>query len=167
MKKAVWSGLVAMVVTLGCASLAHAQATANGAITVTATVNAKAKLTLGSASITFADADPDVTPTMTSGAVTIDVRARTSASGSVTLTVLATDDLKTAGGDVIPIGNLSWTAAGSGFVAGTANKDTAQTVGSWNGGGSPSGSQTFALVNSWSYATGSYGVTLNYTLSAP
>ena len=166
MMKAVWSGMAAVAVLCAAASPAYAQATANGSITVTATVNAKAKLTLGAASITFADADPDTTPSMTSGAVSIDVKTRTSAGGVVTLTVLASDDLK-SGSDTIGIGNLTWTATGTGFVAGTADKTTAQTVGSWTGGGTPSGTQTFALPNSWSYATGSYTVTLNYTLSAP
>ncbi len=166
MKKAVWSGVVAVAAVLVMSSSAFAQATANGSISVTANVAAKAKLTLGTASITFADADPDVTPTMTSSAVSIDVKTRTSGSGSVTLTVLASGDL-TSGSNTIGISNLTWTATGSGFQAGTNNKTTAQTVGSWSASGSPSGTQTLSLPNSWTYATGTYAVTLNYTLTAP
>lgn len=166
MMKAVWSGVATALMVVGISTAAYAQATANGSISVTANVAAKAKLTLGAASITFADADPDVTNPMTSGAVSIDVRSRTSAAGTVTLTVLASGDLA-SGVDNIPIGNLTWTATGAGFQAGTGDKTTAQTVGSWTGSGSPSGTQTLALVNSWTYATGSYTVTLNYTLTAP
>jgi hypothetical protein len=143
-----------------------AQTTAPGLINVTATINAKAKLTLGAGSISFADADPDAFTSVTAGPVTVDVKTRTSAAGVVTLTVLADGDL-VSGGNSIGIGNLSWSATGAGFQAGTASKTVATTVGSWTGGGTPSGGQTFALVNSWTYATGSYTLKLNYTLSAP
>jgi hypothetical protein len=166
MKKAVWSGIVTAAAVLCFSAPAFAQATHTGAITVTANVNAKAKLTLGAASIMFADADPDVSPTVSAGSIPIDVKARSSANGAVTLTVLASDDLK-AGTNVIAISNLTWATSGTGFQAGTANKTTAQTVGAWTGSGSPSGTQTYSLVNSWTYATGTYSVTLNYTLSAP
>jgi hypothetical protein len=167
MKQAVWSGVVAVAAVLVLSSSAFAQATANGSISITANVAAKAKLTLGPTSITFADADPDVTPTMTSSAVSIDVKTRTSGAGSVTLTVLASGDL-TSGSDTIGISNLTWTGSGTGFQStGTNNKTTAQTVGSWSGPGNPSGTQTFSLPNSWTYATGTYTVTLNYTLTAP
>lgn len=166
MTKAVWSGVLTIGAVLLCSVPAFAQATVNGSINVTANVNAKAKLTLGAASITFADADPDVVPTMTSSAVNIDVKARTSAGASVTLTVLASGDL-VSGSDAIAINNLTWAVTGSGFQAGTADKTTAQTVGSWTGSGSPAGSQTFSLPNSWTYNTGSYTVTLNYTLTVP
>jgi hypothetical protein len=138
----------------------------NGSINVTANVNAKAKLTLGVGAITFADADPDVSPVMTATAFNIDVKARTSGLGNITLTVVASDDL-TSGSDVIPIGGLTWAATGSGFQPGTSNKATAQTVGSWTGSGSPTGTQTYSLPNSWTYATGTYTATLNYTLTVP
>ena len=164
MKKALWSGVAAVAAVLVVSTSAFAQASANASIAVTANVNAKAKLTLGTASITFADADPDTTPTMTATAFNIDVKAR--ASGAVTLTVLASGDL-TATGGTIPISSLTWTATGSGFQNGTSDKTTAQTVGSWAASGSPSGTQTFSLPNSWTYATGTYTVTLNYTLTAP
>jgi hypothetical protein len=166
MIKAVWSGVSAAAAIFLCSTPALAQATHNGSINVSATVAAKAKLTLGAAAISFADADPDVTPTMTSAAVSIDVKARTSAAGNVTLTVLASGDL-VSGGNSIAISNLTWTATGAGFQAGTSNKTVAQAVGGWVGSGSPSGTQTFSLPNSWTYATGTYTVTLNYTLSAP
>jgi hypothetical protein len=71
-----------------------------------------------------------------------------------------------AGTQSIPIGNLSWTVTGSGFAAGTA-ATTDVSVGSWTGPGTRNGTQTYELVNSWAYATGSYTVTLTYTLTAP
>jgi hypothetical protein len=80
--------------------------------------------------------------------------------------VLAAGDF-VSGTDTIGIGNLSWSAGGGGFLAGVANSVTAQPVGNWTGGGSPSGTQTFALANSWAYATGNYSVDLNYTLTVP
>jgi hypothetical protein len=167
MKKAVWSGAVAAAVVLLGSSSAFAQQTANASIAVTATVNAKAKLTLSVAAINFADADPDVTPVYTSAPVTVDVKARTSAGGSVTVTVLASGDL-TSGTDTIPVNTLTWAAAGTGFTATGANDaTTAQTLGTWTNSGNHSGSQTLSLPNLWSYKTGTYPATLNYTLTAP
>jgi hypothetical protein len=164
MKKAVWSGVIAAAVLL-VSSAASAQTQVNGLINVTANVNAKAKLTLGTAAITFADADPDVTPSIAVLPFNIDVKARTTAGSTVTLTMLATD--LTSGSNTIGIGALSWTTTGAGFTAGTSNATTAQTVGSWSGSGSPTGTQTYALANSWTYATGTYAATLTYTLTVP
>jgi hypothetical protein len=167
MKKAVWSGAIATAVLLLGSATVSAQQTATATIAVTANVNAKAKLTLGTATINFADADPDVTPNFTSAPVTVDVKSRTTAAGNVTLTVLALGDL-TNGTDNIGVTNLTWTATGTGFTAsGANNKNTAQTLGSWTGSGSPSGTQTLSLPNLWSYNTGVYTVTLSYTLTAP
>jgi hypothetical protein len=167
MKKAVWTGILAAAAFVCFAEQANAQSTDNKSISVTVNVSARAKLTLGTAAITFNDADPDTTPTLTSGAISIDVKSRTTAAGTVLLTVVASDDLKTAGGDIIDIVGLTWTASGTGFVAGTSNRTTAQPVGSWGGSGNRSGSHTYSLPNSWDYETGSYTATLNYTLSAP
>lgn len=166
MMKAVWSATIATAAVMLVSTSVYAQTTQTGSINVTANVNAKAKLTLGAASITFADADPDVTATMVASAVSVDVKARTTAAANVTLTVLASGDL-VSGGDTIGIGGLTWTATGSGYQAGTSNKTTAQTLGSWTGSGSPSGTHTYSLPNSWTYATGTYTVTLNYTLTVP
>lgn len=166
MMKAVWSGVAAAAVVMSFSTPVFAQAVVPGSITVTASVSARAKLTLTGA-VDFADADPDLFPTITATApLTIDVKARTGANASVTLTVQAAGDLDT-GTDTIGIGNLSWTAGGSGFVGGTASSGSAVAVGGWTGGGSPSGTQTFALVNSWAYVTGNYSVLLNYTLTVP
>jgi hypothetical protein len=41
------------------------------------------------------------------------------------------------------------------------------SLGSWTGGGSQAGTQTYKLVNSWDYKTGTYTATITYTLTAP
>jgi hypothetical protein len=166
MKKTLVSAAAAAAV-LFMAAPVFAQATDTANVTISATVAAKAKLTLGSNTVSFADANPDVTPSITATALSVDVKARTTAAGSVTLTVLSGGDL-VSGSDNIAISNLTWTVAGSGMVAGTMNKTTAQSLGSWTGSGNRTGmSQTYALANSWSYAVGSYGATVTYTLTAP
>jgi hypothetical protein len=158
-----------LLLGLSCllASEGHA-ATDTKTATVSATVNAAASLTLGVNTVTFADADPGTTAsiTATEGAITVTAKARTSANGAVTLTVLAADDLK-SGSDSIGIGNVTWTVSGTGYQAGTLNKSSAQSVGSWTGPGVRSGALTFALANSFTYATGSYSTTVTYTLTAP
>ena len=169
MKKAVWSGMLVGVGLLALSTPAFAQATANASVSVTANVNAKAKLVIDSAAINFPAVvgDPDTTPSIAATALGIDVKARTSANGSVTLTVVATDDLR-AGTASIAISNLTWASSGTNFVAGgTSNTVTPQTVASFTGSGSYSGSQTYSLVNSWAYATGTYTTSLTYTLTAP
>ncbi len=167
MKKAVWSGAVATAVLLLGSSTALAQQSATASIAVTANVNAKAKLSLGVAAITFADADPDLVTVYTSAPVSVDVKARTTATGNVLLTVLASGDL-VSGTNAIPVATLTWAATGLGFAAtGANNHITAQTLGQWSGSGNPSGSHTLSLPNLWTYNTGTYTVTLNYTLTAP
>ena len=149
-----------------------APAAASGQISRTATLRTtvldQAKLTLSSASLTFPDADPDTVPQIIAGGgpLTIVAKARTRLNRIVTLTILASDDLR-SGTDVIPASALSWTATGAGFVAGTAANGIAQPAGSWTNSGNRTGTQTWRLANPWSYATGTYTLTLTYTLTAP
>jgi hypothetical protein len=127
---------------------------------------ARAKLTLGAASITFPDADPDLGPVAATAPVTVTAAVRTATAGAPTLTVLTPDLV--SGTDTIPITNVSWTASGDpGFKPGTMNKTTAATAGTWTGSGSRSGTFTYSMVNSWSYATGTYAAVAVYTLTAP
>lgn len=137
-------------------------------ITVSATVAATAKLTLSVTTVTFADADPDTTPSIpaSEGAISVTAKGKTSTGSIISLTLLAADDLKT-GSDVIPIPNVTWTATGAGYVAGTMNKTTAQTVGSWTNSGNRAGQMSFVMLNSWDYPTGSYSAAATYTLTAP
>ena len=166
MSKAVWTAVAALTV-FAVASSAAAQSTATATVNVTVNVSARATLDLhGTNSVTFADADPDTTPSISAPVMTVDVKGRTSGGSNVTLTVVSNQDL-TSGSDTIAIGNLTWTASGTGFSAGTMNKITAQTVGSWTGSGSHGGTVTLALANSWAYNAGAYTATLTYTLTAP
>lgn len=165
MMKAVWSGIAAAVLLVGCAATVSAQSD-TATLSVTANVSARAKLVLSVANITFNDADPDVSGTLSAPAFDVTVKGRTTATGSLTLSVLADGDL-VDGSNVIGIDKLSWTGTGSGFaLTGTASKATEQNVGTWVGSKSVTGTQTLHLVNDWTYATGAYTATLTYTLSA-
>jgi hypothetical protein len=161
------AALGSALLLVGLAGTAHA-ATDTKTLTVNATVSATASLTLGVAAINFAAANPGTTPSIaaTENPVSVTANAQTSSAGAVTLTCLAGGDL-TAGANTIAISNVTWTATGTGFVAGTMNKTTAQSAGSWTGPGARSGTFSFSLANSWSYDTGSYTAAITYTLTAP
>ena len=47
------------------------------------------------------------------------------------------------------------------------NNTVAQSLGSWTNSGNRSGTQTYALANSWDYETRSYSQGVTYTLTAP
>jgi hypothetical protein len=166
MSKAVWTSIAALGV-FAVAAPAAAQATATATVNVTVNVSARAILDLnGTNAVTFADANPDTVPSIAAPAISVDVKGRTSGGSNLTLTVVSNQDL-TSGSDTIGIANLTWTATGGGFAAGTMNKTTAQTVGSWGTSGTHSGTVTLALANSWAYNAGAYTATLTYTLTAP
>jgi len=156
---------IALAAMAAAQPLSAADTTAN--LTVGATVSATAKLSLGAASISFPDADPDTTPSIpATAALSVVAKGKTGTGSNITLTMLAGDDLK-SGSDTIAITNVSWTASGAGFVAGTMSKAAAQSVGSWANSGNRSGSMSFSLVNNWTYAVGSYSATAVFTLTAP
>ena len=136
--------------------------------TATVTVNAFAKLTLSASTLVFPDSDPDTIPEVRAagGPVTITAKATTTIGSTVTLVVQAAGDLR-SGLDAIPVTQLRWTATGAGFVPGTMSQTAAQRVASWVSSGSWTGTQTYGLLNSWTYATGTYSTTLTYTLTAP
>jgi hypothetical protein len=143
-----------------------------GAQQATATLNANfpptVRLSLSTSSITFADADPDVVPLVAASppAITVTAKARAASGGTVVLTVEASDDLR-SGLDTIPVSNITWTAAGPGFVAGTLSRGAPQVLGTWSASGVHVGQQSFSFANRWTYATGTYTVAIVYTLSAP
>lgn len=159
--------VMALVLCMLAAGVAFG-ATDTKTLTINATVNARAKLTLDIAAITFADADPDLTPSIPSSPATVGITAsiRTGAASTATLTTKTATDL-VSGSDTILISNVTWTASGSGFVAGTMNKTTEQSVGSWTGSGNRTGTITPVLANSWSYPPGAYAATATFTLAAP
>jgi hypothetical protein len=155
--------LVAVLVLTGTTAFA---VTDTKTVTVNATVSATAKLSLSSLTVNFPDADPDTTPSITVAAITVGAKGKTAAGSNITLTVLASDDLK-AGTNVIGIANITWAVTGVGFVPGTMSKTVAQSLASWLNSGDRSGTQTYSLANSWSYATGAYTTSVLYTLTAP
>ena len=173
MKKAVWSGILAVAALAVLSTPVYAQQTANGTVTVSVSVNARAKLSINNATttaISFADTDPDLNGGVINAntPLTIDVKARTTPTGSVTLTVRADHDLQSTDGN-IAISNLTWASgSGGGFSATGTSSDSAEVpVASFTGPGARSGTQNYSLANSWNYATGTYNATLTYTLTAP
>lgn len=159
---------LAIVAIAGAAAFA---ATDSKNLTINATVSSTAKLTLTGGPVNFPDADPDTTANITSAnVVTIDAKAKTGSASAITLTCKANTDL-TSGGNTIGIDQISWAGAdtiGTGFAAsGTMSKDSDVAVGGWTGSGARQGTQTYTLVNSWSYATGSYSAVVVYTLTVP
>ena len=139
-------------------------------LNIKAEVKNLSKLELDSTNITFdvGSLSPDDAPIITSGPsqITINCKARAGGSSIVTLTVLATGDL-VSGADSISINNINWIATGSGFIGGTMDKTSPQSVGSWIGSGVRSGTVSFRLINRWEYAKGDYGTTALLTLTTP
>ncbi len=137
-------------------------------VNINAPLASSAQLTISPSSINFPNADPDTVPSIpaTENPVSVTANAQTSGNKTVTLTVIAVGDL-VSGSNAIAISNVRWIATGSGFLAGTMSKTTPQTAGSWQRSGDRSGTFSFFLNNSWSYATGNYSQTVTYTLTAP
>jgi len=156
--------LVTLFVLAACAAPAAAQ-------TDTATLNTSltglARLTLSSSAITFPDADPDAVPLVPSSPPTISItaKARAAEGGVVTLTVQASDELR-SGVVTLPASLITWTASGTGFAGGTLSATTPRAVATWSGSGVRIGTQSFFFANLWSHPTGTYTLTLLLTLSA-
>lgn len=136
--------------------------------TLSANIGAVAGLTLSSATLAFPDADPDTVPLIpaTAGPILITAKSRATAGAQVVLAVQATDDLR-SGVSVIAASNITWTGSGPGFVAGTLSTTSPVMVATWTGSGIRSGSQQFFFRNLWTHPTGTYTLTMTYTLSAP
>jgi hypothetical protein len=158
-----------LALSLFVAALSAAPA---GAQTATGTFSANfaglAKFSLSSNTVTFPSADPDAVPLIpaSSGSLTITVKARATAGSTIRLTIFAFDNLR-SGVNTIPATALTWTTTGAGYVAGTVNRFSAQTLGTWTGSGVQSGTQSYRFQNSWSYVPGNYSLLLFYTLTAP
>lgn len=156
----------AMAAVMAAHTLSAATTAAN--VSVSVTIAAMARLSLSSSTVSFASADPDTTPSIAAaeGAITISAKGKTSSGSTITLSVLASDDLR-SGSDTIAISNVTWTATGAGFTAGTLSRTVAQPLGSWTNSGSRTGTQVYALANSWNYPAGTFATTATYTLTAP
>jgi hypothetical protein len=135
--------------------------------TLNASVNGLARLSLSSAAISFPDADPDTVPSIQAiqGAIGLTAKARTSPNGAVTVTVLASGQLR-SGLNTIPASNITWVTTGAGFSNGTLSAAAPQVVAAWTGSGVRTGTQTFFFRNLWSYPTGTYTLTMTFTLTA-
>ncbi|HEX7124757.1 MAG TPA: hypothetical protein VF406_03135 [Thermodesulfobacteriota bacterium] len=162
---------VVAAAVLGLATLPSTveAATANQNLTINAVVNDRATLTLSTATINFPDSDPETVLSIAASEnpVTVSARVRTGATSTPTLTVQANGDLSN-GTDTIPISNVTWTASGSPFVAGTMNATVAQSAATFGtGSGSYTGTFSYFLANDWAYNVGTYTATATYTLTAP
>ena len=141
-------------------------------VAATATLNANlgglAKLSFSTNAISFPDANPDLFPQVAAvpAAVTITAKSRASQGGTVTLTVQASDDLR-SGLQTISANAITWTGSGPGFTTGTLSRTSPQIVASWSGSGVRTGTQSFMFKNLWTYPTGTYTVSLLYTLTSP
>jgi hypothetical protein len=135
--------------------------------TLSAAVAPLARLSLSAATLSFPDADPDTVPLVAGvpAAITITAKARATEGTTVTLTVQASDDLR-SGVSTIPAASITWTATGAGFVDGTLSAVAEQVLATWSGSGIRTGSQSYRFQNLWSHPTGTYTVTITYTLSA-
>jgi hypothetical protein len=135
--------------------------------TLTVNVGSLARLSLSPTSLAFPDADPGTVPQVPAlpGPITVTVKARAGRNAAVTLTVQANGDLR-SGLTTLPASLITWTATGAGMTSGTLGTD-ATTVGTWTGSGVRSGTQRFQFENRWTHPSGTYTVTLTYTLSSP
>ena len=99
-------------------------------------------------------------------AVSVQARARVAPTQALVVTVAADDTHFDETTDTIPVTALTWTATGTNFVNGTMG-NTAVNVAQWTGPSNQTGTQSYTLANSWSYAPGTHVVTLPYTLATP
>ena len=158
-----------VIILLGWAAAAYSTRAAaqTSTATLSADLGAVASLTLSAVTIAFPDADPDLVAQIpaTGGPLLITAKSRASEAAQVVLSVQAADNLR-SGVTVISASNITWTGSGPGFVAGTLSTSAA-TVAAWTGSGIRSGSQQFFFRNLWTHPTGTYTLTMTYTLTAP
>lgn len=136
--------------------------------TLSVTLGNHARLSVSSTTMTFPDLSPDLAPQVpaTPSSITITAKARTTRNGQVSVSVQATDDLR-SGINTLPASLISWSADGAGFVPGALSASVAQLVGSWTGSGVRTGTQNYAFQNLWTHPPGTYSLTLIYTVSTP
>ena len=162
--------ILCLLPMLWCAAAADAaaQSALSASATISTNVTSLARLSISSNTLAFDDADPDLVPEVpaSGGPLTITARSRAPRNGLVTLTVQASDDLR-SGVTLLPASLITWTGTGAGFVDGTLSRTTPQLVGSWTGSGARVGTQAYRFRNSWTHTPGVYTVTLVYTLTSP
>jgi hypothetical protein len=143
-------------------------ATDTKTLTINVVVGDAATLIIDKATINFPNANPDTNPTIpaTEGAVAVRIKVRTGSTSTAALSHQADGPL-ISGSNTIPISNVSWTATGAGFTAGTMSSSAPVSVGTLLGPGDYNGAFVYTFVNSWDYAVGAYTTSSTYTLSAP
>ena len=158
--------IVALAVTV--VSSARSVLAQSRTATLTVSINGLARLSLSSTGVTFPDSNPDLVPQVpaTPGPLVVTIKARTTLNATIRLSVLASDDLR-SGVRTLPASTITWTTSGAGFVAGTLNRTTPQTVGTWVGSGVRTGNQSLLFANLWTHPIGTYSLTMTYTLSSP
>jgi hypothetical protein len=127
------------------------------------------ELSLNPRVVTFPSSDPDTTPVVAAAPLNVTYRIRANGNNPWTLTVLAQGDLN-SGSQTVDISNVTWVATPAPpFQGGTLSRTVAQTLASGTGNSNPAstGSVTFRLANSWTYAAGIYTQTVVFTLAAP
>jgi hypothetical protein len=160
--------LALIAVILAVAEPSWGAGTVSAVVNINAPLASSAQLTLNPTVINFRNADPDALPSIPANENPVQVTANvtTGNNKTVTLKALAQGDL-VSGSDTIPISNVTWTTSSSGFSGGTMSRSAAQPVGQWKGPGTYTGTVSFFLNNSWSYATGNYTQRVTFTLTAP
>jgi hypothetical protein len=143
-------------------------ANANQTLNLSAQVNSRAKIVLNVGAINFIDFSSDNWDSIPANEnpVAITAKAKTGRNSTVTLTFLASDDLR-SGHHTIFISNVTWMATGAGFQNGTMSKTSAQTVGSWTGPGGYAGTLSFFLDTHVPQAADTYTSSGTFTLTAP
>lgn len=119
---------------------------------------------VGSLSFNMA-ANPNIQPTIPASPASFSVQVVASSTTTWTLEVSAAEAYLDPITRLIPVGNITWSATGTGFVGGTLSVDP-QTVASGAGSGTFTGSLSFVMLNEWTYPTGTYSDTITYTATA-
>ena len=156
--------MVAALCLLGLASgFARAQTTST--LNVNAAVSSRLKLELSSNTVTFTRvANPIGGPVIGQNEVPIRVTVKATTSRFLVwpqtfrLRIQAVGTLlDSSTGTTIPVGAISWTSTGSGFVSGgTLAPDTDVLLGTWNASGNYQGTITFSFKDDPNYAPGVY-----------
>jgi hypothetical protein len=143
-------------------------ASANQTLNLSAQVNSRAKIVLNVGAINFVDFRSDNLDNLPANEnpVAITANAKTGNNSTITLTFLASDDLRSPT-RTIPISCVTWTATGAGYQSGTMSKTSAQTVGTWTGPGSYAGALSFFFDTKVPQAADSYTSSGTFTLTAP
>lgn len=164
----VWLGTLMALLLMALPGPSWGAGAVNAVVNINAPLASSAQLTLNPTVINFPNADPDTVSSIpaTQNPVQVTANVTTGNNKTVTLTALAQGDLA-SGSNTIAIGNVTWTASGGGFSGGTMSKSAAQSAGQWRGPGTYTGTLSFFLKNSWSYATGNYTQGVTFTLTAP